>query len=113
MISTKKKIKEGKKMNTLNSYETVYVIKPDLGEETILQTIQKYQFMLVEKGVKNLIVQNRGRRHLSYPISDYKDGIYVQMNYMTNGEVLSTLEKSMRMSEEILRYISVCNNKVA
>ena len=49
--------------------------------------------MLVDKGAKDIVTQNRGRRHLKYTMKKFKDGIYVQMNYEANGEVISTLEK--------------------
>ena len=39
----------------------------------------------------------------------FKDGIYVQMNYEANGEVISTLEKNMKIDEQVLRFMTVKN----
>ena len=95
----------------LLSYETVYVLKPDLNEDLLLKLIEQYQGILVERGAKNIIIQNRGRRHLKYPINRTRDGIYVQMNYDANGEVISLIERSMKINESILRYLTISINK--
>ena len=100
-------------MNTIKeitSYETICIVKPDLNEDNIAKIIETYQLMLVEKGAQNIVTQNRGRRHLKYTMKKFKDGIYIQMNYEANGEVISLLEKNMRIDEQVLRFMTVKNH---
>ena len=92
-----------------NSYETICIIKPDLNEDNLAKVIEKYQLLLAEKGAKDIVTQNRGRRHLKYTMKKFKDGIYIQMNYEANGEVISLLEKNMRIDEQVLRFMTVKN----
>jgi small subunit ribosomal protein S6 len=99
-------------MNTIreiSSYETICIVKPDLNEDNIAKIIETYQLMLVEKGAQNIVTQYRGRRHLKYTMKKFKDGIYIQMNYEANGEVISLLEKNMRIDEQVLRFMTVKN----
>ena len=96
-------------ISQLNQYETIYLIKPELNEDMLLRIIENYQGILVERGAKNIVTQNRGRRHLKYPISKCKDGVYIQMNYEANGETVSLMEKSMKLNEDILRYLTTRN----
>ena len=99
-------------MNTIreiSSYETICIVKPDLNEDNIAKIIETYQLMLVENGAQNIVTQNRGRRHLKYTMKKFKDGIYIQMNYEANGEVISLLEKNMRIDEQVLRFMTVKN----
>jgi small subunit ribosomal protein S6 len=93
-------------MKTLVSYETIYLLKPDLTEETLLKIVEQYQGILVERGAKNITIENRGRRHLKYPIKKVKDGVYIQMNYEANGEVINLIERSMKINESIIRYMT-------
>ena len=93
-------------MKTLVSYETIYLLKSDLTEDNLLKIIEQYQGILVERGAKNIIIENIGRRHLKYPIKRIKDGIYVQMNYEANGEVINLIEKSMKINDSIVRYMT-------
>ena len=93
-------------MSFLKSYETVYILKPDVTESLNLSIVNYYKSLLKEKGASNIIVQHRGRRHLSYNIRQYYDGIYVQMNYKANGKLVSFLEKSMRFNDNVVRYLT-------
>ena len=93
-------------MKTLGSYETIYLLKPDLTEDNLLKIVEQYQGILVERGAKNITIENRGRRHLKYPIKRVKDGVYIQMNYEANGEVINLIERSMKINDSILRYMT-------
>lgn len=91
----------------LNNYETIYILKPDMTEDVSLNLINKYKLLTKENGGQNIVIQYRGRRHLSYSILQYYDGIYVQMNYSSNGELVKSLEKSMKFNDNILRYLTI------
>ena len=92
---------------TLTSYEMIYILKPDVTETVNLNLINYYRTLIKEKGGKNILVQHRGRRHLSYNIFHYYDGIYVQVNYDGNGHLVRILEKHMRLNENVLRYLTL------
>ena len=90
----------------LNHYETIYILKPDISENHNLDLVNKHRELIKANGGKNIYIQHRGRRHLSYNIMNYYDGIYVQMNYDGNGKIVNILEKSMRFNENIIRYLT-------
>ena len=92
---------------TLVGYETVYILKPDIMEDTLLKLTDQYQGILIERGAKNIVIQNRGRRHLKYPIKKVRDGIYIQMNYEANGELVSLIERALKINESVIRYLTV------
>lgn len=90
-----------------NAYETMYILRPDLGEELLEQTIERYQAMLRDAEVTNLETQHRGKRRLAYEINDLREGIYIQMNYEGDGSFIAAMERSMRLSDEVIRYLTV------
>lgn len=92
---------------TLTSYEMFYILKPDVNEVTNLNLVNHFCNLIRQKGGKNLLVQHRGRRHLSYNICHYYDGIYVQLNYDGNGDLVKIIQKEMRLNENILRYLTI------
>nr|QCI08346.1 ribosomal protein S6 [Ptilothamnion sphaericum] len=91
----------------LNSYETIYILKPDVKDEVNLNLVNYYKTLIKQNGGQNIFVQHRGRRHLSYNITHYYDGIYVQVNYCGNGKLVKLIEKSMRLNNYIMRYLTV------
>lgn len=88
-------------------YETMYILRPDLGDELTDQAIGKYQNILREQGAEILETQHRGKRRLAYEINRHREGVYVQMNYRGPGSAIAVLERAMRLSEEVVRYLTV------
>ena len=91
----------------LDTYEMMYILRPDLGEEQVDQAIAKYENLLREQGAEDIEIQHRGRRRLAYEIQRQREGIYVQMNYQAPGSHVAVLERAMRLSEEVIRYLTL------
>ncbi|MBD2300278.1 30S ribosomal protein S6 [Nostoc sp. FACHB-87] len=88
-------------------YETMYILRPDLNDEQVDQAIAKYQTLIQEQGAENIEIQNRGKRRLAYEIKKQRDGIYIQLNYTGPGTIVAPLERAMRLSEEVIRYLTI------
>ena len=88
-------------------YETMYILRPDIPEEEVDSHIKKYSEILEKSGTEVLDSQMRGKRRLSYPIAKHKEGIYVQLSHKGNGTQVAILEKAMRLSEDVIRYLTV------
>lgn len=88
-------------------YETMYILRPDLTDEQVELAVAKYQNLLQENGSENVQIQNRGKRRLAYEIGKQRDGIYIQMNYSGSGKAIAPMERAMRLSEEVMRYLTI------
>ena len=88
-------------------YETMYILRPDIPEEEVDSHLKKYNEILEKSGTEVLDSQMRGKRRLSYPIAKHKEGIYVQLSHRGNGQQVATLERAMRLSEDVIRYLTV------
>ncbi len=88
-------------------YETMYILRPDLGDELTDQAIEKYQGLLRDQGAQDLDTQHRGKRRLAYEIQRHREGVYVQMNYSAPGTAVAALERAMRLSDEVIRYLTI------
>ena len=88
-------------------YETMYILRPDIPEEEVDSHLKKYSEILEKSGTEVLDNQMRGKRRLAYPIAKHKEGIYVQLSHKGNGQQVATLEKAMRLSEDVIRYLTV------
>ena len=88
-------------------YETMYILRPDIAEDEVNNHIEKYNKLLEECGGTILDSQMRGKRRLAYQISKHREGIYVQLSHQGDGQHISKIEKSMRLSEDVIRYMTV------
>jgi len=88
-------------------YETMYILRPDIPEEEVETHVSKYRDLVTEAGAEVLDTQMRGKRRLAYTISGHKEGVYVQLTHNGDGQQVSTLERAMRLSEDVIRYLTV------
>ena len=88
-------------------YETMYILRPDIPEEEVDSHLKKYSEILEKSGTEVLDNQMRGKRRLAYPIAKHKEGIYVQLSHNGNGQQVAILERAMRLSEDVIRYLTV------
>ena len=88
-------------------YETMYILRPDIPEEEVDNHLKKYSEILEKSETEVLDSQMRGKRRLAYPIAKHKEGIYVQLSHRGNGQQIAILEKAMRLSEDVIRYLTV------
>ena len=88
-------------------YETMYILRPDIPEEEVDSHLKKYSEMLEQSGIEVLDSQMRGKRRLAYPIAKHKEGIYVQLSHKGSGQQVAVLERAMRLSEDVIRYLTI------
>ncbi len=88
-------------------YETMYILRPDIPEEEVDSHLKKYSESLEKCETEVLDSQMRGKRRLAYPIAKHKEGIYVQLSHNGDGQQVATLERAMRLSEDVIRYLTV------
>jgi len=88
-------------------YETMYILRPDIAEDEVTNHINKYNKLLEEFGGTILDSQMRGKRRLAYQIAKHWEGIYVQLSHQGDGQHIFKIEKAMRLSEDVIRYMTV------
>ena len=88
-------------------YETMYILRPDIPEEEVDSHLKKYSEILEKSETEVLDSQMRGKRRLAYPIAKHKEGIYVQLSHRGDGKQVAILERAMRLSEDVIRYLTV------
>ena len=94
-------------MTVKRLYETMYILRPDLPDLEADAAIAKYQDFLVQQESEDITIQHRGRRRLAYDIIGHREGIYVQVNYTAIPKTIESLEKSMRLADDVIRYMTI------
>lgn len=88
-------------------YETLIVLHPELPEAQIRETIDRAK-RLIEEGAGTVQgMQEWGMRELAYPIRKLHRGYYVLVEYTAAPEVVREFERTLKIAEEILRFVSV------
>ena len=86
-------------------YEIIYLLNPSFTQQEISAKVDYYQTFLTNKG-SQVMVQNRGKRNLSYPIKGFETANYIQMFYLGNGELVKSLNKEIQRDLKVLRHMT-------
>jgi small subunit ribosomal protein S6 len=90
----------------MRKYEVMYIIRPDIEQEAVQATIEKFQGIINNGGeiTKHDVM---GKRRLAYEINKFRDGIYVLVQFSASPEVVKELDRVMKISDEVIRYLIV------
>lgn len=91
----------------MHRYETLFILHPDLPEAQVRETIDRVRRLIEGLQGQMAEIQDWGMRDLAYPIEKQARGLYVLVQYAARPEVVKELERSMKLSDEFLRFISV------
>jgi small subunit ribosomal protein S6 len=91
----------------LRDYELVVIVNPEVPEENISVVTDRIASWMTDGGGEVTNTNVWGRRRLAYPINEQREGIYVVYQVTTTAKATVELERSLRLSEEVLRHLLV------
>ena len=88
-------------------YEVMFIVRPDAVDEDVDKLIAGFTTSVTNGGgvVKN--VEKMGRRKLAYLVRKFNDGNYILMTIEAGGPVVQELERRLRVSEPVIKFITV------
>lgn len=89
-----------------NSYETLFVVNPQLSEEETKKVIDKFVSLIGTEGTVT-DVNEKGKQRLAYPIDDLNEGYYVLVTFTANPALPAELERRFKIDENIMRSVVI------
>ncbi|WP_263382619.1 30S ribosomal protein S6 [Granulicella arctica] len=93
-------------MNT-RSYEIMFIVRPDVEEADLDKIIEGFQKNVTDGGGEIKSLEKMGRRRLAYTVKKFNDGFYVLLTIGAEGKLIAELERRLRVSEPIIKFITV------
>jgi small subunit ribosomal protein S6 len=91
----------------LTEYETTVVMRPDLGGDAVEAALDRVREVVRTGGGKLLGIDHWGKRKLAYPMAKQARGIYVHTHYLGGSGLVAELERNLRISDSVLRYLTI------
>lgn len=91
----------------MRDYELVLIVSPQVGDEDIDNVVQRVSQIIANNDGEVTEVNPWGRRRLAYPISNFRDGYYVATKLRLNPSAAAEVERSLKLTEEIIRYLLI------
>jgi small subunit ribosomal protein S6 len=91
----------------VRNYEVVFVAAPTLTSEELEGFINHIQTVVEGKNGKVVKVDNWGKKSLAYKIRKFREAYYVVLSIEGDGSVIAEVERRFRVTDYIIRFISV------
>ena len=89
----------------MRRYELMLVLRPDAPDDKASAVIDRTTRYVVSAGGQIVKVAPWGRRRLAYPIDRHREGSYHIIVFEAPAEAILELERSLQITEEVLRYL--------
>lgn len=95
----------------MRPYEVVYILRPELSDEEIQETVDRFAQLVKEYDGVVEKTERWGKRRLAYEIDRCNDGHYVLMNYQGGATLNDELDRRMKLHEGVLRHLVVARSE--
>ena len=89
------------------TYELMFIVRPDMTDEDLDKLISTLQAVVPASGGTVKSVEKMGKRRLAYTVRRFHDGIYVLMVVEGGGPVMHELERRLRVTEPVIKFLTV------
>ena len=88
-------------------YEVVFIVDPGTQEDEVTRLTENLRAIVTDQGGNVTRSEVLGRRQLAYRIGHSNEGIYARFEIEGTGGEIAELEGRMRVSDQVLRYLTV------
>jgi small subunit ribosomal protein S6 len=91
----------------MRDYELTLIVRPDVEDTGLTALLEKVKGLIATAGGQGTQVEPWGRRHLAYPIKKITEAQYFLIRTQLPPQALRELERNLRLTEEVLRFLLV------
>lgn len=91
----------------MRKYECFFIVNPELSEEAMTAVGDKLKGIVTAHDGAVVSYVPWGKKKLAYPIKKSDYGHYILMEFASGPELVTELERNMRLDERVLKFITV------
>ncbi len=88
-------------------YEHIFLARQDISGQQVDALIETYKGVIEELGGSVGKIENWGLKTLPFRVKKNRKAHYALMNIDAGAEVLAEMERQMRLSDDVLRYMTI------
>ena len=88
-------------------YENVFIARQDISGAQVDALADAFTQLITEQGGEIKKRENWGLRNLAYRMNKNRKGHYVLLNIDAPAPAIAELERTMRINEDVLRYLTI------
>lgn len=92
-------------------YESYIIVDGNYEDNVIEEIVKKYDAFFKKNEVEIKNIDRIGRRRMAYAINKKQNGYYICFEVIADPQVIAKLERTYKLDENILRYLSIIMDK--
>ncbi len=89
----------------MRSYQSVLILRPDLDEAQVDESLEKITDLIKSHGGACLKVDKWGKKRLAYKVKKNRFGYYLNIYHTCENEQLSSLEAKYKLYDVIIKFM--------
>ena len=90
----------------MKNYEIMFIVRPDLNEDTVKSTVKTLEKILTDRKAKITLSKELGQKEFAYEIKKFKSGYYYLYNIEAKDDnAINEFSRVARLDENIVRYL--------
>jgi small subunit ribosomal protein S6 len=91
----------------MRRYETIFIVDPDVSDEQRGQVFTRLEELFTQYGGFLVARDEWGVKKLAYEIRKRSRGFYVRVDYCGDGPLVDEIERSFRIDDKILKFMTI------
>ena len=91
----------------MRKFETLLLISPELVADARDELLASLAGVIEREQGQIVTTDHWGMRDLAYPVKKQMRGYYVRLEYVAPGETVAELERNIRISDGVFKFITV------
>ncbi len=91
----------------MRKFETLLLLSPELAVEERETLLTNLSGVVERQGGQISIMDHWGMRDLAYPVRKQMRGYYVRMEYVGPGAMVAEVERIIRISDGVFKFITI------
>jgi small subunit ribosomal protein S6 len=93
-------------------YETLYLLPPDESDEASDKLAERLRAAVAREGGRVIKFTSWGRRKTAFDVHHQSRALFVQVAYLGNGKVVDEVERNLRNTEEVAKFLTTLVKKM-
>jgi small subunit ribosomal protein S6 len=89
------------------TYELMFIVRPDMADDDLDKLVANLETTVTSAAGTVKSVDRMGKRRLAYVVRKFREGIYVLMTIEGAGTVIHELERRLRVTEQVIKFLTV------
>ncbi len=91
----------------MRRYETIFILRPNIGEEEINKVIDYATEIIKDAGGVIIELNRWGAKKLAYLIKKESIGYYVFCDYAGDPAIVAEMERRFRIDDSVMKYMTI------